>query len=48
MRPNCQSLFFLGDNLHEMSKPVFSEKIRNMYFKMSYAEILTSMPSIIF
>ena len=39
-------LFFqenkMGDNLHEMSDPLFSEKIRkNIYFRMSSAENFT-------
>ena len=31
----------LGDNLHEMSKHIISEKIRKKYFKISSAEIIT-------
>ena len=31
----------LGDNLHEMSNPIFSEKKKEKYFKMSSAEIFT-------
>ena len=34
-----------GDNLHEMSNPIFLGKIRK-YFKMSSAEILPSMQSV--
>ena len=33
--------FLSGDNLHEMSKPIFSEKL-NKYFKMSSAELAQS------
>ena len=31
----------LGDNLHEMSYPVFWEKNKKKYFKMSSAENFT-------
>ena len=34
-----------GDNLHEMSKPIFWGKIKKKYFKMPSAEILLSMLS---
>ena len=33
-------VYFIRDSLHEMSKPVFWEKIK-IYFKMSSAEIFT-------
>ena len=35
----------IGDNLHEMSKPVFLEKINKKYVSMSSAENFTSMIS---
>ena len=35
----------IGDNLHEMSKPVFLEKIK--YFNMPSVEILPSLQKVL-
>ena len=32
---------FTGDNLHEMPKPIFLERIRKKYLKMSSADNFT-------
>ena len=36
----------VGDNLHEMSNPIFSEKKKKKYFKLSSADVFV-LPSMV-